>query len=166
MELKDKQGRMLTLGLFKETATAVGINPPYTLKEHDIEGYKSMYQEYMNCVDEYEVAMHLLGSMRHWEKLCSCNWFMNGIEQLGFPGLEVWRKDKEAKDQSIGKKALMQLASEGNTQAAKILYEGKAATKGRPKKEDIAKAARDKVNESSELEDIWNKYTAIQEKDK
>lgn len=102
------------------------IKPPYTLKEYDWEGCKSMYQIYMAYDTEYDAAMAILGSWYHWKRLCKCKWFITHKEE--------WDAEKEIRKQSLGEKALIAAAKEGNVTAATTLYksQGKAKGRGRP----------------------------------
>ena len=110
----------------------------YTLKNEDVE-YKgkqkvSAYQVYMHAVDEYDAAIKLVGSMKHWRKLCDLNWFLEGAPEHSFEGLNQWREDMRLRDESLAKRQLMDSASAGNVNAQKILYGSKPV----PKKKEEA----------------------------
>lgn len=120
----DRRGALKTELLFQETIKADRLDnyqPLYTLKEFDNE-LPSAYRIYMGAVDEYDAAMKLLGSMRHWRRLCGLKWFMDGIPQVGFDGLKSWRKDMEMRDRSKAKKQLMEKADEGVVSAQRTLF--------------------------------------------
>lgn len=100
-----------------------GLTPIYNLSMRDHNGTLSMYQLYMQCSTEYEAALVLLGTLRHWSMLLECKWFLPHIEQ--------WRKDMAARDEALGRGALIQAASGGNYAAGKALLNdaGKRGTK-------------------------------------
>ena len=123
-------GQYLTQGLFYEYRHQCAKMGPYTLKEYDWKGTKSMYQIYMSCGSEYEAAQKILGSWKHWEILCSAPFFAKEVEK--------WREEREIREAALGRATLIQQAQEGNVSAAKALVD--AATKkkaGRPSKADI-----------------------------
>ena len=143
--LKDSRGVIMTKSLFVEAQDwAVKkkgkIKPIYSLTEYEREGCPSAYQIYMNSVDEYEAAMKLVGSMRHWRKLCELDWFMNGIHDNAMcEGLLQWREDMRLRDSSRAKRQLVLAASEGDTASARKLLDtstpkAEKASVGRPKK--------------------------------
>lgn len=82
-----------------------GLTSIYNLGTRDHDGTLSMYQIYMQCATEYEAAIVLLGSLRHWSLLLECKWFKPHIEQ--------WRKDMALRDEAIGRQALIMAASKG-----------------------------------------------------
>jgi hypothetical protein len=106
-----------------------------------------MYQIYMECVDEYEAAMRLVGTMFHWEKLCAASWFMDGDEDKGTRGLKAWREDMRRRDESKARALLLKKAEEGDTSAARaVLQDSKDRGKkkvGRPRKKQEESAAVD-----------------------
>lgn len=132
---------MRTRSLFLETnlnPEETGYAPIYTLSEEEKEGLPSAYQIFMDSVDEYDFAMRLVGSMRHFRKLLNSKWFMEGC--TGHSGFESWREDKKQRERSKNKQRLEALAEQGNVQAIKELQrvwekENGTRTVGRPKKE-------------------------------
>lgn len=120
---------------------------PFTLRDEDHlarsgKEYKSVAEIYRNSIDEYDAAMKIVGSMRKWRKLCSCEWFMNGKDMGGYTleGLKHWRDEMKMRDESRAKAQLMNEASEGNVAAQRFLYEKAAkASKpvGRPEKKKV-----------------------------
>lgn len=122
IKVKGDNGIQHTQGLFLEYSNP---DAPYTLRNADVKRkgkpYRSMYKIFMECVDEYEAAERLLGSQAHWRKLCGINWFMKGIPEVGFEGLETWREDMVRRDESLAKKILIEQAKEGNVSAARAL---------------------------------------------
>lgn len=126
-----------TAGLFWERrgvskAEERGFSPIYNLGTLDHDGTLSMYQIYMQCATEYEAALVLLGSLRHWANLLECKWFIPHIEQ--------WRKDMAYRDESIGRAAILAGAAGGNTAAGAHLLRD-ASKRGNP---DLTKKQRGK----------------------
>lgn len=131
-------GTRLTQGLFYEFYNS-NEEAPYTLKERDItkgdKHYVSLCRVYLESADEYEAAMRLVGSWAHWQKLCNLQWFMKGMPQFGFEGLESLRETMAARDRSLARKKLIEAAEQGNVTAAKAILESAPKQKaGRPQK--------------------------------
>jgi TPR repeat protein len=140
-DIKGDNGIMSTKALFVEYGNP---DAPYTFKnyhhERDGKQYYSMYLVYMNCVDEYEAAMRIVGSQKHWRKLLGIKWFVEGIDLFSHEGLEQWREDMRARDESRAKELLHKAAEAGNVNAAsKLLDKAKQAGgvkgSGRPSKQ-------------------------------
>lgn len=149
-KLIGEQGILLTQGLFHEFKYQHNMPwTPYTLKEYDHLGNLSMHKIYINCSTEYEAAITLLGNWTHWKKLCACNWFK--------PYKEAWDEERRLKEETIAKKILIDEAEAGSVPAAKTLYEGPKATKGRPSKQEKAQA----VNKELELNEFITKVNNI-----
>ena len=142
-ELKASNGIQKTQGLFYEFQNKDAM---YSLREQDFTSqagkeYKSVYQVYMDSVDEYEAAMTIVQSLGHWRKLCKLDWFMSG-KVMGYgdntyqlSGLTQWREDMRARDESASKKQLVVEAGNGNTTAMKYLNEiARKKAVGRPEK--------------------------------
>ena len=134
---KDDQNRYLTRALFKETSDLMSrkkFSPEFTLKEHDIKGYKSMRALYLSYDDptEYTFAIEVLGSWDHWQKLSNCTWFKDDY-------LEPWRFELEIKLRAQGINVMKGLALDKNKDAAKWLAQGGwgATKRGRPSKEEV-----------------------------
>lgn len=143
-------GSFRTDNLFVEKKKDAKYPFVYTLAEvsKEIDGvvYPSVYEIYMDSVDEYDAAMRIVGSVAHWNKLCGCKWFMQGWP--GYPahrGLQAWREDMKSRDLSLAKSVLMDAAKKGSHAAAKtlsdVVKQEHGHTKGRPKTEDIAREA-------------------------
>jgi hypothetical protein len=130
VRLKGENGILLTQKLFLEFGDE---QSPYTLKAQDVEKdgvtYVSLYKVYMESADEYDAAMRLLGSMKHWRKLCGLKWFQEGWEEHGFDGLNLMREDMMNRDRSLAKTELLKAANAGNVSAMKILYDQTAPKK-------------------------------------
>lgn len=123
--LRDGRSVQKTEILFVEFITPAarksGYEPMYSLRDYENKGYPSVYQIYMNSIDERDAAMKIVGSMMHWRKLCSLQWFMNGRPNTGFEGIAQWRKDMEERDNTEAKRVLLEQCSENNVTAAKAL---------------------------------------------
>lgn len=123
-KMKGGNSIQLTEGLFYETLQMKNKadEAVYTLQDRDRGNTPSAYLIYMSSVDEYEAALKLVGSMRHWRKLSNLKWFKEGRTDYGFDGLNQWRLDMEARDQSSAKKQLIVAAEEGNVAAMKSIH--------------------------------------------
>lgn len=151
----DRRGALKTELLFQETIKPDRLDnyqPMYTLKEQDTE-LPSAYRIFMSSVDEYDAAMNILGSMRHWRRLCGLKWFMDGIPTVGFDGLKSWRKDMEMRDKSAAKKQLMEKASEGNVTAQRTLFFTDPIVKKRITKAEqkVDQTERDRIDNIREI---------------
>lgn len=134
------------------------IEPLFTLHK-DKEGYINFGREYVKTKDPtgYKIAQKLLGGdYTLWTVLLGCRWFA--------AAKELWDRELDAALASEGMDAIREMARDGmpaqKLAAAKFLaqrlYRKEAGTtKGRPKKDDIDKAARDlAVNERDLEEDL------------
>lgn len=147
LDLKSSNGIQKTQGLFVEFGEK---DAPYTLKNYDFtkEGreYISFSKVYSEAVDEYDAAMRLVGSMKHWNKLLTLKWFVEGEEQFGFEGVKVLREQMEQRDRSTAKAQLMMAASGGSVPAMKVLFDNaeiKTKGAGRPRKNESNKEDQD-----------------------
>lgn len=120
--LLSKYNKPLTAALFverqevwKESQEERGIEPLYSLGELERDGKPSAYQIYMNSVDEFEAAMKLVGSLYHWQALCSKDWFMQELRQ--------WREHMALRDYSFAKRAILKDVKGGDGPAARKLLE-------------------------------------------
>ncbi len=124
-------GHYLTQGLFYEFRFQTNSEyMPFTLKERDYKGYLSAYKIYMSCETEYEAALKILNSWKHWEFLCESPWFAKELAK--------WREERDIRDAANAKCILMEEASNGNVTAAKAVLD--LATKrkaGRPTKVEV-----------------------------
>lgn len=106
---------------------------------------------------EHFFAVKVLGSAEHWEQLCGCAWFKPYVKQ--------WRKELDsllrAKAVEVAKE-VMEKDERGSTRlsAAKFIVERaweEKHTKGRPKKADIDRAARELAENNQTLDDDWTR---------
>jgi len=146
--LKDSMGRFRTLSLFVEHKLD-SYPAPFTLKDYDHKGAMSMYLKYMEYSDptEYSFAIGMLGSWKHWEALCSSEWFSPYITQ--------WRKElKQKLAYERFKEMVVAADKKGNIHATKWLdekYGVKAGSKrGRPSKAEKAAHLKE-IAEEKEL---------------
>ena len=144
--------------LFFETTDADKSTVVYTLKDREHMGYPSLYQLYMETNDptEYTFATQYLDGWEHWEMLSSCSWFK--------PYVERWRRELELKVRSEALLKIRESAKEGKDSFAanKFLLEkgwtkDKPSGRGRPKKEDIAKAADQIAQDRNRVEADFNR---------
>lgn len=143
--------------IFYEETGADKSTVVYTLKDEDHEGFPSLYRLWMEMEDllEYEFANEYLGNWSHWETIKECSWFK--------PYYTRWKKELELK---IRSKALHKLRTDaaGETKTSNssnryLLERGweDKATKGRPSKADIKKAAKEQAQSIQVLESDLNR---------
>jgi hypothetical protein len=145
--LRSDAGQYFTQGLFYEYRHQSTNKAPYNLKERDWKGTKSMYQIYMSCDSEYEAAMRLLGSWKHWQTLLNSPFFAKEVEK--------WREEREIKDAAMAKSVLVEQANEGNVAAAKTLLDMSTKRKaGRPTKAEVQAEKRKQAAISSKVTDL------------
>jgi hypothetical protein len=150
-----------TKGLFMEYGNP---DAPYSLRpehyEKDGRWYISMYQVYMDSVDEYDAAMRIVGSQRHWRKLCTIKWFTDGVDMFSHEGLNQWREDMRARDESLAKAKLMELADKGNANAASKLMD-KAKVVNTPK--GVGRPGKQQAAVTLEEDDIFAGFSKAQQ---
>lgn len=155
-------GRYRTDSLFVERITKhhgkIKLSPVYTLSERqEKDGVKSLYDIFINSVDEYDFAIKAFGSKAHLDKLKEIKWFNESWRGFrGFRGYNAWLDDMSERDISLGKQVLMQRAREGDTSAARKLIDMNKPNNtkqgaGRPKKEDIK---RESIRLAEEQHDV------------
>lgn len=142
--LKDKIGRFRTASLFMELNQ--DSDPAiFTLKEndHSLHGidYLSLKRIYLEFGDvtEYEFAIAVFGSWRHWQKLCNNKIIREHIDE--------WREELEIKIRARAIQSIITTAiTEGSkgTTAAKWIAEAswKGSGRGRPSKEEVERTKR------------------------
>jgi len=163
--LKDVTGRYRT-NIFSEfNKTRHDDYPPlYTMREKPWKGLPSAYQIYMYSDSEYEAAMKLVGSWQHWQRLLKSKPFVEGIEETGqWVGLQAWRDEKEIKDKATAYNQLKMSASQGQVQAQKMIFDGKATAskRGRPSKEEIKAMAKEQAELTREVKDDLNRIKLV-----
>lgn len=158
---KNSSGRWLTKALFFEhTLPETREHAVFTLKDenHIVDGveYVSLKQAFLSCNDptEYEFATKFLGGWSHWKEMCST--------QIIAPHIEQWREERDVRLKSIGQRKLIEMASaeDASFQAAKWLADKgweEKATKGRPTKSDIKRAASEHASRSSHVKSDWER---------
>ncbi len=152
--LKDAMGRFRTKSLFVEHKHP-DYSAPYTLKPYDHKGSMSMYRKYMEIGDptEYEQAIALLGSWKHWKLLSEATWFK--------PLLTEWRRELKVKFESDRYHEMLDVAenSKGTpmgVQATKWLaerYSQQTPKRGRPSKAEKKAALKQEQDEDTLLKE-------------
>lgn len=125
------QGHYLTQALFYEYRfQSKSDYIPFTLKDKDWRGHLSAYKIYMASATEYEAAITMLNSWKHWEHLCQAPFFAKEVAK--------WREEREIRDAAMAKAVMIEKVKEGDLSASRSLYE--IATKrkaGRPSKLEV-----------------------------
>lgn len=160
-KLKSSNGVMKTEGLFWEKASKINnlpnrlpAVPVYSLKYYDHKGLPSMYLIYISCATEYEAAMKILGSWRHWKKLCECTFFKEYLDE--------WREERTLREESLAKTAILESISGGNVSAAKtILDEGKRKGAGRPTNLEVTGELKKAVEDHVQLSSIVERMQSV-----
>lgn len=165
----EANGQFRTDSLFVERLAArhkkAGLEPVYSLSERNSKNGKPiLYDLFITCADEYDFAVKAFGSKALLDRLKGIKWFTEGWRGcLTFRGYDTWLEDMAARDASIGKKVLIERASDGDVSAAKKLVDmdKKVQTKGRPKKEDIKREAVKQADERRDIEDDMKRLNVI-----
>ena len=138
------KGHWRTEALFLDTAPEPEkVAPSYTFREHAIEYdgkvLPSAYQVILHSDSEYDAAIRLLGSYRHWERLKkSPRVFNKGVYgKQNVYTIEIALRDMHIRIQAEAKSELLALAQTGNVTAARTIYDGApiGKEKSKPKKE-------------------------------
>lgn len=142
-KFKDIGGRYITQSLFLEYGYDVD-KAVYTIdgedKTYKGKVYPSLKKLYLQAEDvhEYNFATKHLADWEHWKRLQANKWCLTYIER--------WREELEVMIASQGVQNILDLAQDGNFQAAKFAAERQWNKKrGRPSKEDVLK--RDRVDQ-------------------
>ena len=128
-----KNMRRATLALFWEKRHECrwkerGITPLFNLSLKDHDDTLSFPQLYFQCESDYEAAMVILGSWKHWELLTGRPWFAELLAK--------WQEEKQRRDVAHARAKIKELVNKGNLPACKYM-----ATGGW-EKEEPAKPAR------------------------
>lgn len=156
-DLKDVRGAHRTESLFVDViqySSKKTYTPIYTLRDYDWKDYPSAYLIYITSIDEREAALKLVGSMSHWRKLCSLNWFMEGRVDRQFDGLTMWRSDMADRDSLKAKKTLLSQCKMGSIPAARALEQ---MSKGDKKRTKVKTKTRDLDTIDSTVVSFLNK---------
>jgi hypothetical protein len=155
---RNEKNSRYTKGLFFEmTLPESRSSAIYTLKDwdHEVDGvvYKSLYRLYMETNDptEWKFATTHLDGWEHWEILCNCSWFKAYVSR--------WRRELELRMKSEALARIMRESKAGSResfQASRYLlekgWEPKDSKRGRPSKDEIAREARNVVEERERLD--------------
>lgn len=147
-ELRGKNGVYMTQALFYEQPSGEDEIAKFTLKDYDHKGYISMYLVYMQYDTEYEAALRLLGSWKHWCKLKELAWFKEHVD--------AWNAERDLRDKALAKQQLKENAENGNVTAQRLLYTGEEKKTTRKKKTEEKKAG-DVVDLGAAAEKFLNK---------
>jgi hypothetical protein len=157
---RSPSSRRYLKGLFFETTLADKTSVSYTLKEHDHQGYPSLYRLYMEEKDptEYRFATKYLDGWSHWEELLQCTWFQ--------PHIAAWRRELEL---YIKSQALVNIFEEAVHPEGKNFFHANkyllergwidktTNTKGRPSKQDIKQEATRLAKEHEQVEGDYDR---------
>src|SRR5690554_4992744 len=142
-----------------------GTKPVYCLSERqDHKDCPRLYNVFINSADEYDFAIKAFGAKAHLDKLKDVKWFMEGWQGcLTFRGYNAWLEDMRDRDASLGKKILIEKATDGDVNAAKKLIDmtKTSSTRGRPRKEDITREAARQAEEKTDIEDDLKRLNVI-----
>lgn len=154
---KDSLGRWHVRALFKETSsTRAEVQPRFTTNDDDIEHegvkYVSLKKRYMEFPHvpgyEYEFSETYLGGWEHWERLVD-----SSLRDM----FKQWRAQLTIKQKAKALRGVIEESTRSTPtafQASKYLVEeGWIEKKGRPKKEDVERAANIAAGVKEELEE-------------
>lgn len=138
------------------------IDAPFSLHK-DKPGRINFGKTYVAMRDPtgYKATMELLGDYNHWVVLMGCRWFV--------AAKEIWDREMEAMISSEALDQIGILMKEGlpaqRLAAAKYLAnreykKDKTASKGRPRREDIDRAAKDMAANEADIQDDLRRITA------
>lgn len=122
-----------------------GIIPQFNFSMKDHDDTLSFPQLYFQCSSDYEAAMVILGSWKHWEKLNEATWFAEK--------LTLWKEEKRQRDIAHGHARIRELADNGNLAACKILAQG--GIDAAPKQKSKKKPAATPAPEPTPDDDAW-----------
>lgn len=161
MSFKNGSGKWLTNALFFELTTPDTRDKAlFTLKDenHTVDGveYLSLKQAFVTCNDptEYEFANRFLGGWSHWIELQESSQLKDEVEK--------WRAERDIRYKSIGQKKMFEMANseDPSFQAVKWLSDGgwkDKEAKGRPKKADVQKAAKEQAGKLTAVTSDWQR---------
>lgn len=160
-KFKASNGKYMSKQLFWEEWITLPLeqrvlDAPFTLHK-DKPGRINFGRAYVESRDPtgYKVTQELLGDYNHWQVLMGCRWFV--------AAKEIWDKELDA---ALASEAMLEIQNIMRTApnqaqrlaAAKYLAnkeyrKDKTASKGRPKREDIDRAAKDLAASERDLEE-------------
>jgi hypothetical protein len=150
----------LTQSLFLEQSYTDRSSVLYTLKDHDHEGYKSLYRLYLACNDPTEIsfANTYFDGWEHWTRICELDWFK--------PYVTRWRNELELQIRSKALANILYVAKDekhkSSYEANKFLLSGgwkvkEEAKVGRPTKQKIREEAEAMFAQSQEAQDDFKR---------
>lgn len=171
--MRTSMNQYRTRGLIKEAA-GNELVPDYIFTfahyDNEEEGLYSLRKLYLQFDDttEYEQAMHILGSMVHWEKFVNSDFIKDHIEE--------YRKELRARTKSKALKQLLESAENSPSDAVRHqaqkflvkegfrLMDGEDAAKpkrGRPSKEEIDGNLKAMSAEEKRIQEDYNRTLQI-----
>jgi len=142
-----------TMALFWELRHKVhykkrNITPVFNFSMKDHDGTLSFPQLYFQCESDYEAAMVILGSWKHWEKLTNTAWFAEKLAQ--------WKEEKEQRDKAHARAKIKELVNSGNLAACKYVAGGGLEDEPRKKPKEKPEATPEPEKSSTEnSSDDW-----------
>lgn len=159
-QFRTPTGKYYTRQLFWEEWVTLmlehrAINPVFTLHK-DKPGLINFGRAYVESRDPtgYTVSQELLGDYSLWITLMGCRWFV--------AAKEIWDREMDAAIKSEAMKEIRELSKDGlpaqRLAAAKYLAnkeyrKDNTASKGRPKREDIDRAAKEMAATERDIEE-------------
>jgi hypothetical protein len=158
-KFKNSNGQLYTKRLFFETTGLANDRDTvlYTLKDedHTVEDkvYVSLYKRYLDLEDltEFTFANTYFDSYEHFRILCQAEWFLDHVQR--------WRRELQLKLKGRAYEALKarmyDTTDKNSFEATKMLISlltpQEKSRRGRPDKEEIAKAVKDIAKEDQTL---------------
>lgn len=163
-KFKDSRNQWITRGIFYEFR-GDSMEPLYTLKEDDFKGCKSLKKIYMSYEHipgyEYEFAENELGGWEHWQRLQASEVLNVHFKQ--------WREELDVKLRAKAIKNIILTAygkDKNSLQAARYLadkgYIPPEQKRGRPSKEEKARALREESLVREEVDEDMKRLGIIQ----
>lgn len=148
--LRTPQNKMRTNSLIYEFSNDK-THVVFVLADKDRHGMLSLHRLYMEIADptEYEFAMQVFGSWKHWQLFTATKWFK--------PYLASWRMELEIKIRSDAIKQVIEKSrSEKGSNDAKWLAEKKwQIQRGRPTKEEVEWQRKVDAGLTEEVDEIY-----------
>jgi hypothetical protein len=162
-KFRGSSGPRFTQSLFLEQSYHDKSQVLYSLKDHDNNGYPSLFRLYMEMEDEteYEFATRYFDNFPHWEQIAALSWMK--------PHVERWRRELRLKIAARALRKLKEHAEHGEGRealaSAKYLlekgWEPKTAAnkRGRPSKDEVKQEVQRQAQVEKELGDDLSRIT-------
>lgn len=126
------------------------VTPIFTLREYDHDGCYSFYKLFMAYNTDYEAAIGILGSWRHFQQLAEVGWFKEKLDQ--------WREEREIRDRAAAKATILSETLGGNVRAATALQDlYKREGAGRPSRKAKEAEARKAAGVDQKVANIMDR---------